>query len=237
MPSAQLNNILVKNMDDSITPNSEDPIDPTLLMGSVFDKSEDKVGSILLKQKTKKDLTDDKEEKEEDSTVNKSDTKEGNENILFDFLIERGSLFPRIQDRNGKTDIVRNWYEFRDNGAFSENNALIEDLLFVGTWKDSKLLKTIFEIDNGRSVADISKSSTTIKESVNRNTPYGVVNINFTVHGVSGFKFGNRMQFKNLPTKFTRNLFYSVETIEHKIDTEQWLVDIKLGSRAFREDI
>lgn len=237
MPSAQLNNILLKNMDDSITPNSEEPIDPTLLVGSVFAKSEDKVGSILLKQKTKKDLTDDEEQKEGDSTVNKSDTTEGNENILFDFLIERGSLFPRIQDRNAKTDIVRNWYEFRDNGVFSENDTLIEDLLFVGTWKDSKLLKTIFEIDNARGVAGDIKSSTTTKKSVNRNTPYGTVNINFTVHGVSGFKFGSRMKFKNLPTKFTRNLFYSVETIEHKIDTEQWLVDIKLGSRAFREDV
>ena len=152
-------------------------------------------------------------------------------------MTQRGTLFPRIQDRNAKIDIVKNWYERRDDGVFSDNDALIEDLLFVGTWNDSKLLKTIFEIDTGDSVADISKSSTNIKDSVNRNTPYGVVNINFTVHGVSGSKFGNRMKFKNLPTKFTRNLFYSVETIEHKIDTQQWLVDIKLGSRSFREDV
>ena len=239
VPSAQLNNILTKNMDESITPNTEGLTNENLLFGSVFSKSEDKVGSILLRQKNKKNPTESSDEQNvvEDPTVNKSDEKEGNENILFDFLTQRGTLFPRIQDRNAKVDIVKNWYERRDNGVFSDNDALIEDLLFVGTWNDSKLLKTIFEIDNGRSVVDISKSSTNIKDSVNRNTPYGTVNINFTVHGVSGFKFGNRMQFKNLPTKFTRNLFYSVETIEHKIDTEQWLVDIKLGSRAFRKDV
>lgn len=221
IPAEQISSITQKKMNQNIEGNPESPVPSYVLLGNVFSKKEDKVGSIL--NFTTKSSSDESETRE---TSEPAEISEENKNVVFDFITERATLFPKIQDRNARLDAVNEWYDF-----FKGNDALLEDIIFVGTWKDPKALSHIYLIDKGRH--DLIKGDYDKKDLKKQNVPLGLYKIDFEVHGVSGFKLGNRMRFKNLPKKFQKNVFYQVTEITHEISDMQWITKVKTESRTY----
>lgn len=237
IPSAMQNSVIQKKMSKKIEGNIDYPYSADALIGGVFSDKEDKVGTIL----------NNEDNQNNDSTSISSNNREGlsdintgdkNKNVLFDFFAERGSLYPKIQDINSKTDIVQDWYESGIIGKVTsaisdieENNALIEDLVFVGAWNDQKELSNIYYIDHGRH--DKIKGETTKKQDNRRNVPIGMFVIKFTVHGVSGFKLGDRIRFTDLPRKFIENTIYQVTSIEQSITESGWETSVEVKSRTY----
>jgi hypothetical protein len=237
IPSAMQNSVIQKKMSKKIEGNLEYPYSADALIGGVFSDKEDKVGTIL-------NHMDRKERDEEPIPSNSkkgiSDINQGdkNKNVLFDFFAERGSLYPKLQDRNSKNDIVQDWYESGIIGKVTsavsdieENNALIEDLVFVGAWNDQKELSNIYYIDHGRH--DKIKGETTKEQDNKRNVPIGMFVVKFVVHGVTGFKLGDRIRFTDLPKKFIENTLYQITSIEHTITENSWETNVEAKSRTY----
>lgn len=218
IPGAMQNSVIQQRINKTIEANPEYPFSSNALIGNVFSNKEDKIGTILNAERGV--FTTGSEDES---------TEDENKNIVFDFIVDRGSLYPRIQDRSANLDIVAEWYDFNKG-----NNALLEDLIFVGGWKDPKELANIFYIDNGRH--DLIKGSTTEEDKTVRNPPIGMYKIDFDVHGVSGFKLGNILTFTGLPKKFINNFVYQVTNIEHKLDESQWITTITAEARPIGKD-
>ena len=217
IPGAMQNSVIQQRINKKIEANPEYPFSANALIGNVFSNKEDKIGTIL------------NAERGIFTTGSEDSDEEENKNIVFDFIVDRGSLYPKIQDRNAKLDMVNEWYDFNTG-----NDAVIEDLIFVGGWKDPKELANIYYIDNGRH--DLIEGSTTEEDKGLRNPPIGMYKINFDVHGVSGFKLGNTLTFTDLPKKFTNNFVYQVTNIEHKLDESQWITTISTEARPIGKD-
>jgi hypothetical protein len=57
--------------------------------------------------------------------------------------------------------------------------------------------------------------------------------LEFTIDGINGFKYGDVLSFAGLPARYTRSFVFTVLGITHKVSTTgEWLTTIKCNPRV-----
>lgn len=227
---AMMSSVVQKKMSNNQIDGSNEG--PRPMFGKVFstDKN-DKVGSYLLKIKPINNESVEEEDKEPTGKVAGTDTdaKEDAKAKAFEIFSNRAGVFSKIQDREGKIDIADTIIDIK-----SSNDGVIEDLLMVGTWNDTSALKQIELIDKG--LVKGAPQSQTKAVAQKQNPPLGIAKFSFDVHGVSGFKVGDKFQVSGLPDKFGSPNFYQVMKVDQSIDDTGWLTNVKGELRMIGEE-
>ena len=155
--------------------------------------------------------------------VDESDTPEGKARTAnYDYFIERAGVFPKVNNRkiSGRVDA----------GVMSSLSALfseagsgnLEDLLFVGTYDDSTLLKQFEQLNE-----DICKEDG--KDDTVQNPVLLPIKFTFTIHGISGLKVGDMFRVTDLPKKYAKSVFQIIQ-IEHDI-ADLWKTKVEAKIR------
>lgn len=203
------------------------------LFGNVFSTDKlDEVGTILL---AIKNIKKEKANTEQNQEVKKGKLKTQKELLeeakakAFELFANRAGVFSKVQDREARIDITDTFGDFKKS-----NNSVIENLLVVGTWNDPAALKQVELIDLGL-VTGAAPSQP--KEKVNKqNPPLGLAEFSFDVHGVSGFKVGDQFRVDGLPNKFGYPNFYQVVKVDHAINENTWLTNVKGSMMVIGEE-
>lgn len=222
-PGAMISSQVQKKLNSDIEHSPE--LNPRPMLGNVFSKYEDKVGTILQGLKTLQTETEAKEEVKSGNNEapppkkSASELEEEARALNYEYYTKTGAVLPKVQDRNGKLDITKSFFDS------AKNDGTIESLLMVGAWNDSSALRQVFLIDKGL----VKGVSSPQKESDNdrQNPPFGLASFNFRVHGVSGFKVGDEFRISGLPSKFGEPSFFQVVKVDHSVEGMSWWTDVK----------
>lgn len=199
-----------------------------LLLGTFFsDNVQDQLGTELLKLQK---LTQGSTTKTGGSEDTGSDKDEKKRNLLFEIFKGKAQIYPTILNRESDRDITKGFFDL-----WSRNDTPIENALMVGSISDPDLLRQIQMIDEGFHKKIPSKSLSP-EERKKLNLPFGVTTVNFSVHGIGGFKIGDRIKFKGLPKKLETNLLYRISKIDHKLQDNQWITDVEAKSMYYSGD-
>jgi hypothetical protein len=221
IPGAMKNQIVAqrcspsKSEEESFVPDGREiPLD------TLFAKANDPVLDVLNSMKA--DIAESQQENEENPPEKTEKEKEAEvRKANYELFMGKAGVYPKVQDRNGNTDAEKNWYDF-----FSDSNQnSLEGLLFVGTWKDTGLLKTIQLIDEGKS-GTLQKGG----EGQTSNSVLLPIKFSFTIPGVSGLLIGNIFKISDLPAKY-RDRVFQVTEVEHSIDDGGWSTTVKAQIR------
>lgn len=72
-----------------------------------------------------------------------------------------------------------------------------------------------------------------INDSIDRNKSIFPMELEFTIDGINGFKYGDVLSFSGLPARYTRSFVFTVLGITHKVSTTgEWLTTIKCNPRV-----
>jgi len=175
-----------------------------------FDMVATIVSGIKFKEPTDKTENTSEGEQEKDADA----IKKAN----YEFFVGKAGVFPKSQNRNdmeGVADLI------------ADGN--IQDVFMVGTFNDPLLLKQVYlrDIDSER-WRDIKSPN-----GGKVNTPFGMAQVNFTVHGISGFKRGDTLRFDGLPKNFSYPHVYEVTGLQHEITTNGWMTKVETGMRPY----
>jgi hypothetical protein len=102
-----------------------------------------------------------------------------------------------------------------------ENDASFYDLKVV-CWEDSQLLRQVYEYD--------MKSGTNNRFEPKTNPGYLPIEVEFTIHGISGFKVGDMIHFTDLPHVY-RNKIFTVMNVTQVIDGDIWKTTVTTACR------
>jgi hypothetical protein len=227
VPGAMMSSVVVNKLKDDKdrTFDNAPELNPRPMLGSVFSRREDLVGTVLagIQQAEKVD-----DEEAPDTTNNppkrKTTAELEKEAKLanFEFFTKTGAVLPKIVDREEKLDITKSFFDLK------KNDSTVEKVLMVGAWNDVSALRQCFLVDKGLTGSNPGKT----KASNNKqNPPFGVAEFNFKVHGVSGFKVGDQMQIDGLPAKFGAPNVFQVVKVDHTLDGMLWTTDVKTKLR------
>ena len=220
---AMMSSIMIKKMSGNKKDGSGDS--QPIMFGSVFDEtSVDRVGSILMKQQL--------DGQESDSDAGDADTGDEDEPTeeeiaqakAFEVFAQRAGLFSRYQDRKQVLSGVGK------DGTTENVKEAIETLLCIGTWNDPTALKSVELIDRGLKSSVVSGDQPK-SDNNTQNPPLGLAQVDFTVHGVSGFKVGDKVRFNGIPDKYGYPNFFQVMKVGHSISGNQWMTDVKTEMR------
>ena len=228
VPAAMMSSVVNNKLKDDKgkTYDHSPELNPRPMLGSVFSRKEDVVGTALAGiQQAEKDTTEDPPDTSNKAPERKSaDELEKEAKIAnFEFFVKTGAVYPKIQNREAKLDITKAWYDWK-----SSNDNTVENVLMVGAWNDTAALRQCFLVDKGLAV-----SETLQKKAANntQNPPFGVADFDFKVHGVSGFKVGDQLQIDGLPDKFGAPNVFQVVKVDHTLDGMTWTTDVKTKLR------
>jgi hypothetical protein len=71
-----------------------------------------------------------------------------------------------------------------------------------------------------------------IAESIGTNKSIFPMELDFTIDGINGFKFGDVLNFDGLPKRYTEAFVFTILGIEHKVSNEgEWTTTIKCNPR------
>ena len=219
---AMMSSIMIKKMSKNKKDASGDS--PPIMFGSVFDEtSVDRVGTILMRQQldgqdSESDSTDAADEEGEPTEEETAKAK------AFEVFAQRAGLFSRYQDRKQVLSGVGK------DGTTENVKEAIETLLCIGTWNDPTALKSVELIDRGLKEAAVSGEQSK-SDNNSQNPPLGLAQVDFTVHGVSGFKVGDKVRFDGIPDKYGYPNFFQVMKVGHSISGNQWFTDVKTEMR------
>lgn len=232
-PGAMMSSVVQKKLANNKLDGSNEGVRP--LFGNVFstDKN-DQVGAILLAIRELEKEKSEEPDKEPTGTTPSGDTdsKEDAKAKAFELFANRAGVFSKVQDREGKIDIVKG--TVLAPNLKTSNDTTIEDLLMVGTWNDTSALKQVELIDKGLVKGAPSRQSKS--KTQKQNPPIGLTKFTFDVHGVSGFKVGDQFRIIGLPDKFGAPNFYQVTKVDHAIDNMTWITSVKGDMRMFGEE-
>jgi len=92
----------------------------------------------------------------------------------------------------------------------------VNTTLYVSSFDDSQLLKLAKDpLDNKETNVSILLP----------------LNFNFTIHGVSGIKRGDRFKVKGIPEKYYKQGFFQVLGVTHEIQNMEWVTKVEGGYR------
>jgi hypothetical protein len=107
---------------------------------------------------------------------------------------------------------------------FSGNDADI-DSLTVAVWEDPQLLRQVYEYD----MID-PDNLLNIRFEPRTNPGYLPIEVTFTILGVSGFKVGDMIHFKDLPHIYREKIF-TVMSVNQNIDGDLWKTTVTTACR------
>ena len=161
--------------------------------------------------------TNEAADKAEAAEKEKSETKIATVKANYEFFVQNACIVPKIQKRSGNMDMVNEWYDY-----WTANNATIEEMVVVGAWHDSALLKKIQQFNEGI----ITSAAFTEANLSQLNVPLLPIEFNFSIPGVSGIKIGDTFNINDLPNKFKTKIFQVVQ-VEHTISQNLWTTNVK----------
>jgi hypothetical protein len=228
VPGAMMSSIVQKKLNSKFEHSPE--LNPRPMLGNVFSKREDKAGTILQGLK----VIEEEEEVAKDTntpTTEKSaeELEQDAKALNYEYYTKTGAVLPKIQDRLGEIDIKKEWYDF-----VSDNDGSLERTLMVGAWNDTAALRQVFLVDKG--IAKGGAGSRSNKDNNNNNPPFGVASFSFRVHGVSGFKVGDKFRIDGLPKQFGAPSFFQIVKVDHVIEGMNWWTDVKGELRVIGDE-
>ena len=231
-PGAMMSSVVQKKLSNGTVDGSGEGLRP--LFGNVFSTDKvDHVGTILLAIKELKNEDADQDQNEEISQGSQKSQQELLDEAkakAFELFANRAGVFSKVQNREGKIDITKTILDLK-----SDNNSMIEDLLVVGTWNDPAALKQVELIDRGLVTGGQPSQLKVVNNK--QNPPLGLAKFNFDVHGVSGFKVGDKFRVTGLPDKFGYPNFYQVTKVDHYINENTWGTNIQGDMRLIGEEV
>jgi acetolactate synthase-1/3 small subunit len=136
--------------------------------------------------------------------------------------VERELILLKVNTSNNKrSEILEIVQIFRARVVDLAENSLIidESTMVCAIWEDTQLLRQIYEYDlTGGNVI-------TFNEGANKNPGFLPIEVNFTIHGVSGIKVGDMLHFVDLPRVYRTKIF-SVFDVEHSINDDMWQTSV-----------
>lgn len=131
----------------------------------------------------------------------------------YELFMQKAGVYPKINNPNVNVK----------DGFFADGNSLaIDDTTVVcAIWADTQLLRQLYEYDQSGGTGDIS----TLLTNANKNPGFLPIEVNFTIHGVSGIKVGDMLHFVDLPKPYRKKIF-TVFNVEHSINDDMWQVSV-----------
>lgn len=221
VPASTMNSTIQKRLsnDSKYEPNPD--VNPQPILGQVFSgNKKDGVGTIISAIQFK-DITED-----EDGKPIPAPTQPKEDEIRlanYEFFMGKAGVFPKIQYRTDKYDVIKEGYDW-----ISGNDASLENVFVVGTWSDTMALQQVLNIDKKKD-PQINKGGN--EGNLSLNSPYGMARFDFKIHGLSGFKRGDILRIDGIPKNFSNPHFFQVDGLEHSIDSSGWFVTVKTGLR------
>jgi hypothetical protein len=245
IPGAMVSSVAINKLkddktgpEDGRTFDNAPELNPRPMLGSVFSRREDLVGTVLAGIQQAKKAEEEKRKAAEaqkqsgqlKQDFSNSPPKEKTTSELekeakianFEFFTKTAAVLPKLADRNGKLDVTKTLFDR------AGNDNTIEGVLMIGAWSDTSALRQCFLIDKGLAGNTTSQQ---IAANNTKNPPFGGAEFNFKVHGVSGFKLGDQMQIDGLPDKFGAPNVFQVVKIDHTLDGMLWTTDVKTKLR------
>ena len=204
VPKAQQNSIIQKRLANDITFKTGDD-------GGYNNDLLRNVFGVGLDDEVLRKISPIEKSVEEVTTEADDETKEDINKRNKEFFLKKGTL------------VVKNNVELQ----FNKKN-IMEGLtkgLLIAAWNDQDLLKQV------RTNAYAKKK---VDGQENLNIPYGLAEVSFQVHGISGFKRGDYLQFVGLPKNFTNDAIYQVHEISHEISSGGWFTNIVTKMRPYK---
>jgi len=216
VPKAQQNNIIQKRLSNQNVSTSDDGAYNSENLQLVFGRGlKDDVLKIISPLKARTDLDSNKIDMGDDGeqSLSEKDIRKKN----YEYLTGKGVI------------VLKNEFHSAQNRVATANRNYIGiDEVMIASWKDEDLLKQI-RLNN-------VKGKLSQKEKGKTNIPYGLAEVNFTVHGVSGFKRGDYLVYDGLPKNFETDCIYQVHEIKHSIDSSGWFTEIVTKMRPYKFD-
>lgn len=137
----------------------------------------------------------------------------------YEFFANNALVIPAPQDRDADMDVVDNW------GIDGSDTVSLDELVLVGSWADSNVLKKLQQLNEGTCSVngELSESAGTTSTL---NVPLLPIKFNFTIHGVSGIRVGDTFSILDLPTKY-KNKVFQVVNVAHSIEQNLWSTKIE----------
>ena len=219
IPSAMKGQVIGNKLSNSSS-EKQSPKNPTAEQREqdfkgVFSGKKDSVLEVLnsiRKQEAEANDTRTQEEKEQATADEIAENKKSN----FEMFVNTACIIPNTQDRSARRDFATNfwdWWQF--------NNVKLSEIMMVGAWDDSTLLKTVQRFDDGF----IDASGAEKESAVQQNLPILPIKFDFTIHGVSGIRVGDTFNITDLPLEYKKYIFQVTE-VEHNIAQNIWTTKV-----------
>jgi len=138
-------------------------------------------------------------------------------------FMQKAAVLSRLNDPSRSDFDTDSFFNFGGNDADFKS-------LIVGIWEDSQLLRQIYEYD----MID-PDNSLNRKFEARTNPGYLPIEVEFTLHGVSGFKVGDMIHFRDLPHVYREKIF-TVMDVKQIIDGDIWKTTATTACRNINVD-
>jgi hypothetical protein len=130
----------------------------------------------------------------------------------YEIFMQKAGVYPKTNNPNIN---AYDWESSRNNDTL----VIDESTMVCAIWEDTQLLRQIYEYDlTGGNLI-------TFNEGANKNPGFLPIEVNFTIHGVSGIKVGDMLHFVDLPRVYRTKIF-SVFDVEHSINDDMWQTSV-----------
>jgi hypothetical protein len=131
----------------------------------------------------------------------------------YEVFMQKAGVYPKTNNPNINTNDVAGLGRDTDSLVIDENT------MVCAVWEDTQLLRQVYEYDlTGGNLI-------TFNEGANKNPGFLPIEVNFTIHGVSGIKVGDMLHFVDLPRVYRTKIF-SVFDVEHSINDDMWQTSV-----------
>jgi hypothetical protein len=136
----------------------------------------------------------------------------------YEFFMQKAGVYPLINNPNA--DFAKGLLDFD-----SSNDVLISSkTLACGIWQDPELLRSFYEYDMNPNPSQID-SYEILQNYLKKSAGYLPIEVNFTIHGVSGIKVGDMIHFIDLPYVYKTKLF-TVLRVEQSVTDDMWTTTV-----------
>lgn len=142
---------------------------------------------------------------------------------MQEYFFSRAGIFSKVIDRENVGDIVKEWYDA------GQNNKILTDIVFVGTYADTNLLSQLEEYDN-RGENTNWEEIEVLKQNLNNNPGFLPIKMSFSIHGVGGLKVGDIFVVDDLPKPYAGKLFQIMQ-VEHTLSDSIWVTQVNASLR------
>lgn len=126
----------------------------------------------------------------------------------FQLFLEKVGIYPKVP------------YKKEDVKDLDGASIDIYDYVYIGALNDL----TVFE--------NLKLGYEIVSDRADTNTgPIMPIEFTFTIHGVSGFKRGDKFRILGLPSKYSTSGFFQVMSVKHTMEDMIWKTEIKGGFR------